>query len=138
MDFEVTLRTAYADTDQMGFVHHSNYLKYLENARWEAFRNFGLTYKEIEALGILMPVVDVKLRYHKPIYYDEQIIIKMQFKLISLVKLSVDYHINDTNGELKNTATILLTFIKKATKKPCRIPDFIQEIISITTEQVQH
>lgn len=133
IDFNVTLRATYADTDQMGFVHHSNYLKYLEYARWETFRNFGLTYKEIEALGILMPVIDVKLRYLKPIYYDDLVTIKMQLDLMSPTKLSIDYELYNTAGEVIHIANTVLAFIKKTTKKPCRIPEFIEEAL---TEQV--
>lgn len=134
MNFEVTFRATYAETDQMGFVHHSNYLKYLENARWEAFRNLGLTYKQIEENGIHMPVIDVKLRFLKPLLYDELIKIKMQFNLISPTKLSIDYRIFNAVDDLIHTANTLLTFIKKTTKKPCKIPGFIEEII---TEQLQ-
>lgn len=130
MDFDVRLRVAYADTDQMGFVHHSNYLKYLENARWEAFRTIGLTYKKIEDEGILMPVIDVNLRYFKPIFYDDEIFIKMQFNLISPTKLNIEYKVFNNSDQLIHSANTLLTFIKRATKRPCRIPRFIKEIIT--------
>lgn len=130
MDIEVSLRAAYADTDQMGFVHHSNYLKYLENARWEAFRILGLTYKQIEDEGILMPVIDVNLRFIKPIYYDDEILIKMKINLMSPTKLNIEYEIFNNSNLLIHSANTLLTFIKKATKKPCRIPEFIKEIIN--------
>lgn len=130
MEFEISLRAAYADTDQMGFVHHSNYVKYLERARWEAFRKIGLTYKEIEDRGILMPVIDVKLRYLKPIYYDDLVTIKMQPNLISATKLSIDYKIFNASEELVHIAYTALTFMNKVTKKPCRIPAFIEEAIT--------
>ena len=131
MDFNVRLMAAYADTDQMGFVHHSNYLKYLENARWEAFRTMGLTYKKIEDEGILMPVIDINLRFFKPIYYDDEILIKMHFKLISPTKLNIEYKVFNDSDQLIHSANTLLAFLNKANKRPCRIPEFIKEIITV-------
>lgn len=104
MQHKVEFRDAYADTDQMGFAHHSNYLKYLENARWEAFRKLGLTYKEIEDEGILIPVIDVKHRFLKPIYYDELVTIKIQLNFMSPTKLSIDYKLYNTSGEVIHIA----------------------------------
>jgi len=130
MQQEVEFRAAYADTDQMGFVHHSNYLKYLEFARWEALRKMGLTYKEIEGNDILIPVIDVKMRFIKPIYYDDLVRIKVIFKLISPTKLVVDYTINNEMMELVHTASTTLAFLRKQSAKPCRVPVFMREIFN--------
>lgn len=56
--FQTFFRVSYSDTDQMGFMHHSNYLRYYETARWELFRSLGITYSEIEKEGIILPALE--------------------------------------------------------------------------------
>lgn len=130
--YHVELRAAYADTDQMGFVHHSNYVKYLEHARWEAFRQMGIAYKDVEDRGILMPVIEMKLEFIKPVYYDDLLKIELSFHMERPTKLRVDYCIFNQADELIHTANTTLAFIKKDSKRPCAVPDFINH--KITTE----
>lgn len=59
---ETVFRVSYSDTDQMGFMHHSNYLKYYETARWELFRSIGIPYNEIEEEGVILPVITASVR----------------------------------------------------------------------------
>ena len=61
--FSKPFRVSYSDTDQMGFMHHSNYLKFFENARISWLRSLGISYKKMEDDGIIMPVVSSSL-YH--------------------------------------------------------------------------
>ena len=63
LEYKVQIRARYRDTDQMGIIHHSNYVAYFEEARGEAIRQLGLSYKEMEDRGVMMPVVDVQLHY---------------------------------------------------------------------------
>ena len=123
------LRASYADTDQMGFVHHSNYVKYLENARWEAFRQMGIAYIDIEESGFLMPVIDMKLQFIKPVRYDDLVKIELAFSMNRPTKLEVDYHIYNQANELIHKANTTLAFLRKETSKPCAIPDFIHDKI---------
>jgi acyl-CoA thioester hydrolase len=125
----IKLRATYADTDQMGFVHHSNYVKYLENARWEAFRQMGLAYKEIEERGFLMPVIDMNLQFIKPVRYDDLVKIELAFSMNRPTKLEIDYLIYNQADELIHKANTTLAFLRKETSKPCAIPDFIHDKI---------
>lgn len=127
---EIKVRAAYVDTDQMGFVHHSNYVKYLEYARWEWFRFMGLPYKTIEENGILMPVVDMQLHFVKPIYYDDLISIDLEVKLVGAARLKFDYGLYNEHGQLLHSAQTILAFVKKSTKRPCRVPDAISSLLS--------
>jgi acyl-CoA thioester hydrolase len=61
--FQTKYRVSYSDTDQMGFMHHSNYLKYYETARWELFRSIGIAYPAIENEGIILPVINASLKF---------------------------------------------------------------------------
>ena len=130
----VKMRAAYADTDQMGFVHHSNYVKYLENARWEVFRQLGIAYRDIEDRGILMPVIDMSLRFLKPVHYDDLVKIELDFSLKRPTKLEVVYQIFNQADELIHRANTTLAFLRKQNSKPCAIPDFIHnKIMQINT-----
>ena len=68
---EVRIRVRYKETDNMGVVHHSNYVNYYEVARTEMMRGRGLSYKEMEARGVMLPVREVQLNYLAPAYYDD-------------------------------------------------------------------
>ncbi len=126
--FNITIRANYADTDQMGFVHHANYAKYLEFARWELFRSLGLTYKSIEEEGILIPVIDMQFRFIKPIFYDDLIRISLKMQLIGSTRLLIKYQIFKDDDLLIHKAETTLAFIKKTNKRPCRIPDNIRSL----------
>lgn len=68
---EIQIRVRYAETDQMGFLHHANYLVYFEMGRVELLRSHGLSYADIEAQGHLLVIVRAQVRYHRPARYDE-------------------------------------------------------------------
>ena len=69
-------RVRYRECDPMGVVYHGHYLDYLEYARTEALRNAGLPYRQLEESGIIMPVVDISIRYLSPARYDEHVLAK--------------------------------------------------------------
>jgi len=125
-----TIRPAYSETDQMGFVHHSNYVKYLEYARWEALRKLGLPYKEMEAIGFFMPVVSMELHFFQPAFYDELLKIEVKIILISGARIQFDYKIYNQKGDLINSATTVIAFLRKDRMKPCRIPPILEEKLS--------
>ena len=73
---ETTLRVRYAETDQMAVVYHSNYIIWFEVGRTEMLRQLGLSYREMEEDGMVLPVVEVKCRYKHPARYDDEITIR--------------------------------------------------------------
>ncbi len=78
--FQSSYRVTYSDTDQMGYMHHSNYLKYYETARWELFRSIGIPYTKIEEEGIILPVINASAKFIKPARYDQKITISTRIK----------------------------------------------------------
>jgi acyl-CoA thioester hydrolase len=70
----------YAETDQMQFVHHSNYLKYFEMARLSWLSSLGVSYASMEKEGILMPVVSAKLVFKKPLFFGDEFIVNVNLK----------------------------------------------------------
>jgi len=126
--FTSKIRVSYSDTDQMGFVHHSNYLKYYENGRWNLFRGLGLPYKTIEEEGFLLPVVDVQMRYLKPAFYDQVLLVETSLISLNGPKLVLGYRLFNEDEEMINTARITLAFISTHSRKPCKPPAFIQKV----------
>lgn len=129
MKITVHIRPSYSDTDQMGFVHHSNYVKFYETARWEAFRYLGIPYKKIEDNGILMPVIVMNFKFIKPAYYDDLLKIQVRIEQESGIKIHFKYQMFNQDQELINQAETTLACIKSSSRKPCRIPDYVLEAI---------
>ena len=129
LHFDYTLRTRYAETDQMGVVYYGNYPRYLELGRVEWLRAIGLTYKEMEAEGIMMPVVSLQIQYKKPALYDELITIRTKLKDLPSTKIEFDYEILNEKGELLSTANTILVFVDAKTFRPVRCPEKVLDLI---------
>lgn len=123
--FETKIRVRYAETDKMGYVYYGNYATYYEVARVESLRNLGFVYRELEEMGIMMPVIESKFRYLKPAVYDELLKIKVTIPQIPGAKIIFTYEITNEAGELINTGETTLVFIEIATGKPKKIPEVI-------------
>lgn len=127
---ETKIRVRYAETDQMGVVYHSNYFQYFEVARAESIRDLGLTYADIEKMGVIMPVVEVKCKYIRPALYDQLITVT-----VSVPHLPIDHKItfysdvlNDKN-ELLATGHVCLYFMEAKTMKKTKMPQALFEKI---------
>ena len=129
LHFDYTLRTRYAETDQMGVVYYGNYPQYLELGRVEWLRAIGLTYKEMEAEGIMMPVVSLQIQYKKPALYDELITIRTKLKDLPSTKIEFDYEILNEKGEVLSTANTILVFVDAKTFRPIRCPEKVLDLI---------
>ena len=129
LHFDYTLRTRYAETDQMGVVYYGNYPQYLELGRVEWLRAIGLTYKEMEAEGIMMPVVSLQIQYKKPALYDELITIRTKLKDLPSTKIEFNYEILNEKGELLSTANTILVFVDAKTFRPVRCPEKVLDLI---------
>ena len=129
LHFDYTLRTRYAETDQMGVVYYGNYPQYLELGRVEWLRAIGLTYKEMEAEGIMMPVVSLQIQYKKPALYDELITIRTKLKDLPSTKIEFDYEILNEKGELLSMANTILVFVDAKTFRPVRCPEKVLNLI---------
>jgi acyl-CoA thioester hydrolase len=131
--FQISYRVTYSDTDQMGFMHHSNYLKYYETARWELFRRIGIAYPEIESEGIILPVISASVKYNKPAFYDQEIMINTRIKSFRGARIVFDYQAINEAGEVINEAQITVACVKTLTGKACfpskRISDTLKELM---------
>lgn len=122
-------RVAYPDTDQMGTMHHANYVKYYELARWELFRSIGVPYNSIEEAGIMCPVIRMNFRFLKTTRYDELLTVKTRLKAMKGVRMWFTYHLYNENNELINEAETEIAFVGRDNWKPSPAPDFLLNAI---------
>lgn len=121
---ETQIRIHYALTDQMGVVYYGHYAQFYEIGRAEAIRQLGYTYKEIEAMGIIMPVVEINSRFLRPARYDDLITVKTTLKeMPTHFKIVFYSEIYNEQDELLNTGMVSLFFIDAKTMKRCNMPD---------------
>ena len=121
------LRIRYSETDQMGYCYYGNYAQFFEIGRVETLREIGVTYKELEERGIMLPVVDLNVKYLRPALYDDLIEIKTFLRKVPGIKIEFDYEITNQKNELLTTGNTVLAFINMETNKPMRCPDYILE-----------
>ncbi len=121
----------YADTDQAGIVYYGNYAKFYEIGRTEFIREYGMTYKELEDMGIIMPVVSMNVKYIKPVLYDELISIETSVEKITGARAVFHSDIFNSDGELVNSADVTLTFIDRKTRRLVRAPEELTRVIDV-------
>ena len=125
-DHQIHLRTRYDECDPMGFVHHSNYLKYFEIARTELFRASGGNYREFEQTGLFVVVVRVDCRYHKPARYDDQLVVSVKIDRQTEAKIEQSYRVERADALIVSATVTLAVIDRNGTLQ--RIPDCLRLI----------
>lgn len=112
MDFIYERRINYYETDRMGVVHHSNYIRFLEEARCSMLDEMGIPYSYLEEQGIMIPVLGVNCSFKQHVTFDDVIVIEPYIKDFNGVRLTVGYNVinKSTNctvltGETKHCFT---------------------------------
>ena len=121
------LKVRYAETDQMGVVHHGNYAQYLEIARIDWLEKICISYKSMEKNGIMLPVYEMNFKFKKSAFFDDQLKIFTSLRQRPDVKIIFDYKIYNQDGELLTTANTVLVFMDAKTRRPIRCPDYVLE-----------
>ncbi|WP_121665589.1 acyl-CoA thioesterase [Mesonia aquimarina] len=129
--YSSTLRVRYAETDQMGVVHHGNYAQYLELARIEWMEQFGVSYKGMEEKGVMLPVYKMSFKFKRPAHFDDILTIETTLKNIPNVKIEFSYKIYNQHQKLLTTASTVLVFADMKTKKPTKCPKYILEALGM-------
>ena len=125
-DFSTTIRVRYADTDQMGFVYYGNYARYFEIGRVEALRSLGIAYKDLEANGIMMPVLENYSKYIRPAFYDDLLTLRVMVREVPGTRIRFEYEIKNQDSVLIHTGFTVLVFMSAETKKVVAFPDYIR------------
>jgi len=128
MDFnDISFRVRYGETDQMGVVYHGNYPQYLEMGRIEWLRALGISYKEMEDNGIILPVISLNIKYKKSAFYDDLLTVRTFLRKEPQVRIEFDYEIYNEEGELLAEANTVLAFMDAKKNKPKKCPEYILE-----------
>ncbi len=126
---ETRLRIRYAETDQMGHAYYGYYAMYYEVARVESLRQLGMTYKELEAQGTIMPVLENNSKYYSPALYDDEIKVITFVRTKPTVRIKFEYDIYNSEGKLIHQGETLLAFVNKNSRKPCRPPEVFMKLL---------
>lgn len=126
---ETQIRVRYADTDQMGYVYYGKYPEYFEVGRVELIRSLGMTYKSVEEKGIIMPVADLQIKYHRPGRYDELLTVRTSLPEKPRSSFLTTYEVLNEAGQLLATGTVRLAFIDIARNRPVRAPEYIRQAV---------
>ena len=122
----------YAETDQMGIIHHSVYAIWYEQARTDFFNQMGMRYDEIEHKGIMTPLVELNCKYKRPAYYNKEVEIRTKIIELTPVKFTLEYNIFDSNENLINVGRTTLAWSDAKTFKIINLkkihPDMYQEL----------
>lgn len=124
ISYSTQIRVRYKDTDQMGIMHHSNYVVMYEQARTEWLRDMGLTYAEIERRGVMSPIIEVHTRFLYPAFYDEVLTVKVSLDEMPSARLVIASEVYNEAGKLINTGSVTLGFMHSDTRRPCRVPEW--------------
>jgi acyl-CoA thioester hydrolase len=125
---ETQVRVRYAETDQMNMVYHGNYAQYLEVGRAESIRQLGYTYKDMEALGIIMPIVELHLKFMRPAHYDDLLTVKTSLKELP-IDHRIEFHqeVYNEAGKLLTIARVGLYFLNSKTREKTGMPKELVE-----------
>ncbi|MEJ7739088.1 MAG: thioesterase family protein [Chitinophagaceae bacterium] len=120
---ETTIRVRYAETDQMNVVYHGNYAQYFETARAESIRQLGFTYKEMEAMDIIMPLVEIHCKFIRPAHYDDLLTVKVVLKELPRDhRIEFHHEVYNEHKKLLTVGRVVLYFIHSKSKQKTTMP----------------
>lgn len=124
-----TIRVRYAETDNMGVVYHSNFFVYFEIGRTDFFRKLGFTYKKLEEENVFMPVTDCACRFLLPAYYDDELEIQTELKMLSRLKLKFSYGVIRKRDGKRIADGYTAHVPVNRSGSPCRVPGLYLEAL---------
>lgn len=125
---QTQIRIHYALTDQMGFVYYGRYAEFFEIGRVESFRQTGIVYKDLEALGIIMPITELHINYFRPAKYDDLItVVTTIHELTEGSKITFHSEVFNERKELLCKGYVHMYFIDKSTMSRTTLPEHLRE-----------
>lgn len=125
---ETQIRVRYGETDQMGYLYHGNYASFYETGRTEALRELGITYREMEEMGIMLPVIEMNSKFLRPVFYDDLITVKTTLKeLPDSSKIQFYSELYNERNKLLNVGVVTLVFYDTAKKSKTNMPEQLLE-----------
>jgi acyl-CoA thioester hydrolase len=124
------VRVRYADTDQMRVVYHAKFLEYFELGRSALIRSLGLPYSELEARGVLLPVIEAHAVYLRPAFYDDLLTIEATIKEIPKASMKIEYRVfKDSASAAIAEGYTVHSFLNASTRRPTRAPSYFIEVL---------
>ena len=130
---ELNLEVRYYETDQMGIVHHSNYIRYFECGRNAMLAEYDMPIEKVEEMGIMMPVVAVECMYRTPARMGDTLRIVSIMDTMPTAKVIIKSEIYNQDGAVVCTGTVTLGFIDAVSRRPVRCPE---ELLKIFAEHI--
>lgn len=107
----------YYETDQMGIIHHSNYVRWMESARIWWMNQAGIDYRKLEEMGVISPVLEISCNYKSMVHFGDTVLIETEIEKYNGVKLELSYRITDKkSGELRMTGNSKHCFLDSSGK----------------------
>jgi len=124
------VRVRYAETDTMGIVYYANYLVWFEVGRTDLLRDSGWSYREIEAEGYMLPVLEAACAYHQPARYDDELDVKTRGELLSPVRVKFTYEVVRSSDDVVLATGHTVHASLDRGGRPCRLPDRVRELLA--------
>jgi len=113
----------------MGYVYYGNYAAFYEESRTEMLRHNGMTYRELEEMGVMMPVLEMYTKYFQPAKYDDLLTVKVILREKPSIRIKFEYEIYNEEGTLLNTGMTQLVFVDMERNRPCKPPQAFMDKI---------
>ena len=120
------VRVRYAETDQMGVVYYANYFVWFEIGRTELLRSLGGSYKDLEAEGIFLPVIEAACTYSQASRYDDELDIRTTGKLLSPVRMEFQYEVVRLADQVTTATGRTVHAALNPRGRPCRLPEKVR------------
>lgn len=118
------IRVRYGETDKMGYVYYGNYALYYEEGRTSAMRSIGFPYSALEESGIMLPVMDMEIKFLRPAFYDDLLTIHSTIRKLDLSSKELEFYsyIENEIGKKINECRIKLAFVDSQTRRKTSMP----------------
>ncbi len=127
----------YAETDQMGIIHHSVYAIWYEQARTEFFNEIGFRYDEVEKNGVMTPLIELNCEYKRPAYYNQEVEVRTKIIKLTPVKFILEYDIYNQENQLINIGKTTLAWADAKTFKIINLQKKYPEVYQLIEKAVE-
>lgn len=131
IESENVIQVRYDEVDKMGYVYHGNYARYYHISRTELLRKVGICDRGLESQNIILPVIEMNIRYIKPVFYDDLITIRTRLIEMPETRMKFRHEVINQHGEVINIANSTLVFVDSKTRKPMKTPEIISSKIDL-------
>lgn len=125
-----SLRVRYAETDKMGVVYYANFLVWFEVARADLLRSLGWTYREMEAAGVSLPVIEAHCDYRRPARYDDEVEVGTEGQMLSAVRMTFKYTVVQKADRQIVAEGYTVHAAVGPDGRPCRLPERIRQVFA--------